>query len=273
MSTTGSGPHPVDDLAAYAVGALDPDEHRVVDAHLASCPRCCAQLAGYLETLATFVPDEEPPSEIWTRIRATTATTAQEAPAAPIDPAAPGSPAPAGPVGAGSLAPARSRPAPPRRRRIPRPALIGMAAAVVAVALIAGVATFRTFRDDPSTAAERAQDALDDRDSTVVALDDPDTGTPVARVVVASSGAAYVLLDDLEPLPADQAYQLWRTEGTTPVSLGVLGPGTPEVVQVSVPAGSARLAISREPARGSSTPTGPLVAAGTLASGDRRIRG
>lgn len=256
MSTTGSGPHPLDDLAAYAVGALDPDEHRAVDVHLASCARCCAQLAGYFETLATFVPDEEPPPQIWTRIRAATATAEQDVPAAPTDAVAPVPPA-------RRMTPRRRRTT-PRRWRISRPALVGMAAAIVAVALIAGVATFRTFRDDPPTAAERAQDALDDSDSTVVALDDPESGTPVARVVVASSGAAYVLLDDLDPLPADQAYQLWRTEGTTPVSLGVLGPGTPDVVQVSVPTGTARLAISREPAQGSPTPTGPLVAAGTI---------
>lgn len=265
MNTTASGPHPTDDLAAYAVGALHPHEHRTVDAHLATCSHCRAQLTGYLETLAALVPDEEPPPEVWARIRNTTATTAQTLPTDPTTAPAP----PTDPTGPADAVPlARPRPTARRRRHVPRVALVGLAAAVVAVALAAGVAAFRTTRADTPTPEELAQDALDDRGSTVVALDNPDTGAPAARMVVTGSGTAYVMLDRLDTLPPDQAYQLWRTEGTTPVSLGVLGPGSPDVVEVSVPTGTARLAISREPAQGSPTPTGPLVAAGTLHTGN-----
>ena len=36
--------HPLDDLALYALDALDPDEARAVEAHLAGCPSCRAEL-------------------------------------------------------------------------------------------------------------------------------------------------------------------------------------------------------------------------------------
>jgi hypothetical protein len=47
-------------LAAYALGALEPDEARVVDAHLADCPECRAELAelAALEAALGEVPPE-----------------------------------------------------------------------------------------------------------------------------------------------------------------------------------------------------------------------
>ena len=42
--------HPLDDLAAYALGALDPEERRSIDAHLETCPSCRAELRSFAET-------------------------------------------------------------------------------------------------------------------------------------------------------------------------------------------------------------------------------
>ena len=47
--------HPHDELAAYAVDALDPDERAAVEAHLDGCAPCRAELAEHWETLARVV--------------------------------------------------------------------------------------------------------------------------------------------------------------------------------------------------------------------------
>jgi hypothetical protein len=53
------------------------------------------------------------------------------------------------------------------------------------------------------------------------------SGTTVARVVLLPDGTGYLRGDALEPLPADQTYQLWAVTGpadkAVTVSAGVLG--------------------------------------------------
>lgn len=51
--------HDRSQLGAYALGALDPDEAREVDAHLATCHECRAELAE-LEELNEFLDDIPP---------------------------------------------------------------------------------------------------------------------------------------------------------------------------------------------------------------------
>jgi anti-sigma-K factor RskA len=62
----------VDELiAAHALHALDPDDQRLVDAHLATCDRCRAQLReleGVAAALAYAAPAAQPPSELRVRL-------------------------------------------------------------------------------------------------------------------------------------------------------------------------------------------------------------
>jgi anti-sigma-K factor RskA len=143
--------------------------------------------------------------------------------------------------------------------------MLAAAAALTAVIGL-GIHRLRTDGDEPPTSAELADAALHDPDATVVDLDDPQTDAPAARLVIDPTDHAYVLLDHLDELTPDRTYQLWRTEGTTPISVALLGRGTPDVIPVTVPTGQARLAITAEPRRGSPAPTGPILAAGTLPS-------
>ena len=56
-------------LASYALDAVDPAEVVLVDAHLAECARCRAEVARHRElaSMLTGSP-EEPPAELWERI-------------------------------------------------------------------------------------------------------------------------------------------------------------------------------------------------------------
>ena len=252
--------HPVDDLAAHAVGALTAGEAGSVEAHLARCGVCRAAFADHLTALAALTGDASPPEGLWPRIEARLASTA---PPMGRDGSARRPGGAASPVDGGQPAGWSRRRGRPRGGRERRPAAQVAAVAILVVALGAMLGRLAA-PDEAPTVAERAEAALEDPDATVTRLDDPATGAPAARFVVTPEGDAYVTLDDLAPLPAERTYQLWRTETTTPISLGVLGPGRARAAEVHVPPGRARLAISQEPAGGSPAPTGPLVAAGTV---------
>src|SRR5689334_4363929 len=60
-------------LPAAAAGALDPDESRLVQAHLLDCARCLPLLAEYeqvIEQLAYAVPQREPSPQVFDRLMA-----------------------------------------------------------------------------------------------------------------------------------------------------------------------------------------------------------
>ncbi len=233
--------HPHDDLAVYAIDALEGDERAAVEAHIAGCEQCQAELAGYRETLSMTIDDERPPPWLWDQI----ASDAQ---------AAPPGPAPA----TGDRAPAAGYEPPrhlqPRRQRWMVGALAAAAAVVVAL-LLAPVIADRTGDDDDSELV------AEDLPVGTIAADD---GTPIARVEADEDGS-FVQFDQATPLPPEQAYQLWSLDGPTPVSLGVLGGGTDGEVRVALPASTTQVAISEEPATGSPQPTGVIVGTGTLA--------
>lgn len=64
-------PHPTDDLASFALGALPSDEAAQVEAHIAVCAQCrrvVDELANTMSALASAVPIAEPPGEAEERI-------------------------------------------------------------------------------------------------------------------------------------------------------------------------------------------------------------
>ena len=66
--------HPyVNDLPAYALGALDPEEALQVSAHLAVCPFCRSEAAAYeavVGMLCCSIPPQVPPAHLQCRILA-----------------------------------------------------------------------------------------------------------------------------------------------------------------------------------------------------------
>jgi anti-sigma factor ChrR (cupin superfamily) len=60
-----------DDIPAFALGALDPEEALQVGEHLARCPSCRDQVAAYhaiVGLLCYAIPPHEPPAQLRQRI-------------------------------------------------------------------------------------------------------------------------------------------------------------------------------------------------------------
>lgn len=294
------GEHPLDDLAAYALDALDEADRRAVDDHLALCDSCRAEVAGHHETLAGLTADEAPPAAVWERVAAGIGAPGM------ADPHRGGSagPAPAAPPATGSPAPSTSTPpAPAPRSRPPAesgpaaveagesgesgatvtplaresrastsarpgrsvgPRWLAAAAACLLVAAIAGGAIGYALgsSDDDSNIDTLAERASEDPEGTLATLDNGG-GEPVARVVGDADGA-YIVLQGLDDLPEGQAYQLWSLTGAEPVSLGMLGRYGTNTVAFRLPPTITELAISVEPTSGETAPTGSFEASGTI---------
>ncbi|HET8618110.1 MAG TPA: anti-sigma factor [Acidimicrobiales bacterium] len=241
--------HPLDDLAAYALDAVDDrGERQAIEDHLAACEPCRRLLADDEATLAWLVTDEDPPASVWAAIDVRTrgdvprvvvpvefGSVRAAPPATPVSPAAP---------------------VPPRGLRRRRLAALVAAAAALLAAVAAGPQLLGAGRGGgPAPGTEVAAPTL----GVLIAAD----GAEVARVRAGRDGPA-VELTGVALLPQGRTYQLWSLDGERPASLGLLGDGTDTTVAVSLPAGTRRVAISDEPAGGSPAPSGLIAGAGTL---------
>lgn len=270
-------PHPLPDpeleslLGAFALDALDPDEHDRMSRYVEEHPDARRALTRFEDVLAALASADaaEPPPQLWARVEARLrplhemrpgheprsqagAPTPEDPPSAPVAPAAP-----VAPSAVESLAEAAGR----RRARVVRlrDALLAAAAAVLLVAA-AGFAVGRSAGGDgPPSVQELAAAVAADPTHRLAVLEGT-AGT--AQLLVDGEGRGYLRGDGLAALDEGQTYQLWSLDGDTPVSLAVLGsrPGT-----VAVPSGTVRtVAVSVEPAGGSASPTLPPVAVGEV---------
>ena len=235
------GDHPLDDLAAYALDALEDVERRAVDHHLTGCLDCRSELDGHYETLAVLAPDEAPPAAVWQRI------------AVAID--RPGDDHPEDDVG------------PPPDLRVLRPSRrpwLVAAAGLVAAGITGGVLGYAlgSGSDDHADIGSLAQQAEEDPDGVLATLADT-AGQPVARVVTDDDGA-YIVLDGLESLPEGRAYQLWSLTQAQPVSLGMLGRDGTNTVAFRLPPTITELAITEAPTSGDVAPDGDFLASGSI---------
>lgn len=246
-------------LGAYALDAVDADERAAVDAHLAQCPRCRAELAGHLEVASWMAGGgSRAPEGIWDRIadsldsqtpalRLTAAdlddarrlrgSAPTETPAPPssfVGASAGGSAHASGADGVGGAGGAGGAAivdlAGRSRRRIVQTlgAAVGVAAAVI---LLLGIVVARQenrlddmSRDVAAVDIQRAAgQAMADPEAVKIALSPPEGGAAKATVVVMGDGAGFVL-GTLPALPDEQTYQLWGIQDDRVISLGVLGP-------------------------------------------------
>lgn len=233
-------------LGAYALDAVDPDEALAVEDHLRTCPRCRAEVEEHREVAALLVggPGSEAPPELWARIAA--------------DLGDPPEPVPIEVAFA-------------RRRHRPRGLLVGLAAAAVLalLALLGGLVLDQRAQLDDLRASvatgevgNQFRRALESPGSRVVTLAGEDDLTLPA--VVEADGDGLLLADALPALDGGRTYQLWGTGSAEPISLGLLG-DDPDDARFHVEDAFDGLAVTSEPARGSTAPTTDPVATGALA--------
>jgi len=223
--------------AGYALDALDPDERRAYEAHLAGCEHCQEELTSFwttTEALAVAASGPEPSADLRTRILADVRAEPPQV-VVPFEPR--------------------------RRRAAPVLAAAAAVAAVVAIGVGLWASSLSSELDDARAALERERAAaavLADPDARSVALAEGD-----GRLVVTSDGQAVLLLDGLDPAPAGKTYQVWIVgHGDDPVSAGLFpGRDGAEIVGVDGTVEPTQIvAVTIEDAGGADAPTSePIV--------------
>lgn len=229
--------HPVEDLAAYALGSLEHAERVRVAEHILNCASCAARLREYRGVIGVLPVSLVPvpvPSEAWEAIRAHTREKHRKAWARP------------------SLLPSWLQLA-----RWPA------VAAALAALLLWNVTLYRELAQrSPGPAPGPEVEALSRRPGRIVML--TGTGQPgaSARIFLAVDGGGHLAVSGLPPLPRGRTYQLWfeRTgsPATTGATFGVDAHGR-AWVKVTVPAtldDVHAIMITEELTPGSATPMG-----------------
>lgn len=231
-------------LGVYALDALDDDERQLVDEHLASCPRCRAELAAHREVAALLgnAVGESPavaPDELWDRI---SASLLDEPPAlSPL----------VRPRGRRSLA-----------------LLVPLGAVAAALILVVGLLAAKVVNLDHQVTS------LNQQASVAKILSNPSHQTVQLTSATTSWHATVVLLDgqgylinpSMPALSRSQTFQLWALSRNKIVSLGVLS-SNPSAVAIQLEPHMTVLMITAEPLGGTPVPTTPVLVRGNLPVG------
>lgn len=230
--------HVKDELAALALGILDSTESQRIHEHLSKCDECRKELAGFQSTaasLATLVPQVDPPARLKSSILATISSAQEKAPwterlKAFFTP-------PGAILRVGGLA-------------------------LILVLLFSNLVLWNRVNE-----LSRMQ-----RHGYASVLLDPTQIDPDASgMVIYTLDGRYGLLvvDNLDPLPPEMQYQLWliHSEKRTDGGVFSVGRGGYFVMMIESPELLTRydgFGITIEPAGGSSGPTGEKVLGGSF---------
>jgi len=221
-------------LGAYALGALDDDEHAQVEDYVLHDTDARSELHQLEHAVAWLGHASPRPSEAsWQAVRAEMDRD----------------------LAAGTHSDAADEPAGDTvvdlaaRRARPRWARITAVAAALALVVAVGVATFSALSSDGGSSP-----------TTTVALAAPD-GQVAVKVRMHDDGTGTIVTSSLPSAPAGHEYQLWSQADATASmeSAGLLGTD-PDGHPIRIPAHSHRMAISVEPVGGSPQPTTAPVA-------------
>lgn len=231
-------------LGAYALDALEGEEREAIELHLPECPRCRSEVASHREVASLLAhAGTSAPTGLWDRI----SSSLEEAPPA--------------------LRLLDSRAPRPVERRWLTSALVAAAIAAL-LATTAGVRVVRQEHRINSLAAAVRSESL--RDAAFAAMADPSASRTVLKspdaamavtLVTVKDGGAYLVQDNLAPLPVDRTYQLWALVGESKVSAAILG-GDPGLTAFRVPGAVDGFAITEEASPGATAPTRTPVVVG-----------
>jgi anti-sigma-K factor RskA len=253
---------------AYALGALDPDERRTFESHLATCDACAADvrsLGRVTSGLAQSVPLVTPRPELRARVLA--AVGATDAPVVTHR--------------------ARSHWSAANWLAYAASVALATAMGLYAMNLRARVASLEARLEQTSSrllAADRAmadaQRTAFQAQSATAVLAAPDVvrvdlqGAPAApqaagRALWSRQTGMVFAATNLPALPAGRIYQVWLVAGKTPVSAGLIAPDetgrgmgifqTPVDIETPV-----TVAVTIEPQGGVSAPTGAFYLIGKV---------
>ena len=262
--------------AAYVLGALEPEERRAFEAHVAGCTACAEEVRSLQQVadgLAQSVPQRTPRPELRARV---------------LDSIVPG-------------ASASSAIVPPAASTVPAPrtAMPAWLALAAALALAVGASAYawrlqqrvRTLEARLDTAEERASSAerevaearrtAGEAQSAMSVLAAPDmvridlAGQPAAaaaraRAMWSRNRGMVFAASNLPQAPAGRVYQVWVVTAAGPVSAGLLtadADGRAEAFFDTPPdiAPPTAVAVTLEPAGGVPAPTGERYLLGTPA--------
>ena len=248
---------PQDLAAAYALGALSPEEARRFEAYLAGSPEAQREVAEYREVAALLAlagPEPVPVPDLRERVLARGRASAPS--------------------------PAKA----PPRRSVPWLALAAGLAAVVGLGF--GLAQLRTVRDLRQELAQiggrldRTSDRLRTREATLNAILEP--GVQMFQLTASGDPDPLIQLFwdrqrhravihgfKLDSVPEGRAYQLWFIKDGAPVPSVTFKPeptGHVLVEGIEVPAEGdvSAAALTVEPESGSPQPTSPIRMLGQL---------
>lgn len=257
-------PNQEEDFDLYALGVLEGEEKRSIDAHLIGCAECAQKLLearGRIALLALAPPSVTPSvatkSRLMKQIRESAESERTEA------------------VG-------ESKPFGELFSRWWAAILVPVSAALVITSAVlwtenrgldqqlAGLRADVEQQREQLRQAREVADLVTARDTMVV---------PLAAQPGMPKGAAHVMYNpkmgmlmyegQLDPAPADKSYQLWVVPALgNPISAGVFNPGSDKSTHfmMKLPEGVApkAFAVTLEPAGGRPQPTGPKVLMGAV---------
>ena len=233
----------LDQLPAYAIGALDEDEARQVDEYLANCRLCLAEVDAFQrvqEDLALAVPDAVPSGALRRRLMSRVRLTTGE------------------PEYILEASPPQMHPAPKKSLLDIRHFWMWGSLILIVILLITNYWSWSQLQ---SASVSRESELIE-----TVNLWGTDSA-PNANGVVVRGQDGYngtIMVDSLPPLDESQQYQLWlinddqRTSGAV-FSVGKNGSGSACISAPKSLADYSDFGISIEPAGGSLAPTGNRV--------------
>jgi anti-sigma-K factor RskA len=225
-------------LGAYALGALDDEERRDLEVHLAGCSRCLLALQEYqsvVNLLPLAVPEIAPPANLKSKIMAQITTGPLASTPAPITPI-----------------PIQQQTKPRRNWR----SSLALVAVVVLCFLLGGMGAWNFTLQQQLPVVYAMQGTGDAAGATGEVR-----YYPQQHVVM-------VVMQNLPALKDNQVYQGWFMQGQQPKSLGLFNVqnNTATLTYQGDIQGIDMAAISREqgPQASKDAPKGPVIASGAL---------